>query len=398
MRGTAAWAVLALGLAACGGDDKGSDAPDEQMDAGLPDAGGGESCETATALTEAELLARGPHEAALIDLPLVDESRTTAANGSEPEMPTRSLPTKVWFPAAAGGGLAAGGPFPLIVWGHGLASSNAEATWLAEHLASHGYVFAAPQHPLGNLSTPEPARDLTNTPGDFSFVIDTLLAKSAAAGDTLEGAIDAERIVAGGYSNGAATATIATFHAELRDARVKALVAVALAGGFYGPELLASREVPWLEVHGELDAFSPVDPHATTLRTNASAPFWQALIPKGTHTGFSQVGQTLAQPDRLGCSFDEQRGDPVIDYEALGGTEAGFVLPPPPLPEGAITCADTDPLPESLTGKQQTDIARQVITAFLAMHVGPPGERASACAYLAAKVSAPDDSFTLFER
>jgi dienelactone hydrolase len=384
---------VALCLIACG-----SDAKKAADDTGEPDASSTAPCHGATALTKEELLADGPHEVALVDLPLVDESRTTEANGGHPEQPTRSLPTKVWFPADGSGKLAAGGPFPLIVWGHGLSSSNDENRWLAEHLATHGYVFAAPQHPLSNQSTTEPKRDLGNTPRDFSFVIDSLLAKNMAADDALYGAIDPDRVVAGGFSNGAATATITTFHPELRDARIKALVALVLAGGFYGPELLGSRDVPWLEVHGKLDAFQPYDPQATTLQENARAPFWQATILKGSHTGFSQVAQDLDQPDELGCAFDEHRGDPIPDYEEIGGTEVGFVLPPPPLPDGAITCANTDPLPDTLTGREQTDIARQVVTAFLAMHVGPEAGRDAACAFLAEKVATPDSSFTLFAR
>jgi dienelactone hydrolase len=396
MRGTAGvWAVVALCLVACGSDEK-PDSPHEHADAGAPDAGPPEPCNGATALTKAELLAAGPYEVGLVDLPLVDESRTTAANGSEPEKPSRDLPTKVWYPTD-GGKLAAGGPFPLIVWGHGLSSTNGEVQWLAEHLATKGYVFAAPQHPLSTQYTTDPQRDLANTPGDFSFVIDTLLEKSAATGDKLHGAIDAARIVAGGFSNGAATAAITTFHPDLRDARVTALVALALAGGFYGPELLASRDVPWLEVHGDYDAFSPYDPHATTLRTNPHAPFWQATILKGSHTGFSQVGQTLDQPDELGCTFDSRRGDPVVDYEAIGGAEAGFVIPPPATPDDAITCAHKN-LPDTLTGKEQTDIARQVVTAFLGMHVGPEAERDGSCAFLLEKVETPDSAFTLFAR
>jgi dienelactone hydrolase len=386
-------AALALGLWACGSDRVAEQEATEQFDAAVS-----ESCGGATPLTPDELLRTGPHGVRTLELRLVDESRPTSANGAQPALDSRSLPTRVWFPGE-GDALAAGGPFPLVVWSHSLASSNQDVVWLAEHLASRGYVVAAPLFPLSSVNAEAPTNaDLPNQPGDISFVIDSLLARSTSRGESLHAAIDAERIAVAGFSLGAATTILVTFLESLRDPRIKAAVSLASASGFYGKKLLGSRKVPLLALHGEFDAFAPYNPHATSLRENASAPFWLGTIVRGTHTGFSQAGIHLDQPDELACSFDSLRTDMTPLYQALGGREAGFVIPLPALPPGAITCATADPLPSSISGERQLQLSRLLVTAFLTMHLGPEEERDAACAFLHQAVREADDSFTLIAR
>ena len=44
---------------------------------------------------------------------------------------------------------APGGPFPGVVFSHGMAGHRRQSTFLCTHLASHGFVVASPDH-VGN--------------------------------------------------------------------------------------------------------------------------------------------------------------------------------------------------------------------------------------------------------
>jgi predicted dienelactone hydrolase len=48
------------------------------------------------------------------------------------------------------------GPYPLLIFSHGLAGIRAQNTSLMQHLASHGYVVAAIDHPYANVITVYP--------------------------------------------------------------------------------------------------------------------------------------------------------------------------------------------------------------------------------------------------
>src|SRR5262249_56793088 len=99
-----------------------------------------------------------------------------------PGAPERSLPTAVWYPTApdAGGPDAAlaseGRPFPLIVFGHALGSYDSQSTFLTTHLATHGYIVAAPTFPLSSLRAPGGATgaDVPAPAGAASLLLHTL--------------------------------------------------------------------------------------------------------------------------------------------------------------------------------------------------------------------------------
>ena len=67
------------------------------------------------------------------------------------------------------------------------------------------------------------------------------------------GAVDASRIGLAGFSLGALTTSLATFHPTLRDHRVRAAVAIGGPGCFFGEGLYDTVEVPLLMIHGDLD-------------------------------------------------------------------------------------------------------------------------------------------------
>src|SRR5205807_8770133 len=102
--------------------------------------------------------------------------------GPEP----RRLATVIRYPAAgprsgvdapAAAPARAGGPFPLVIFGHGFAVTPGPYARLLDAWARAGYVVAAPIFPLGNAHAPGGPNesDIVNQPRDMSVVISRLL-------------------------------------------------------------------------------------------------------------------------------------------------------------------------------------------------------------------------------
>jgi hypothetical protein len=121
-------------------------------------------------------LAPGPHPVGNVELEWVDASRPTAANGDYPGSSERSFPVALWYPEGARG------EHPLAVYSHGFVSSRYGGTYLAEHLASHGYVVVSADYPLTHVRAPggPNARDVVHQPADVSFLIDQAMALAGA--------------------------------------------------------------------------------------------------------------------------------------------------------------------------------------------------------------------------
>ncbi len=176
-----------------------------------------------------------PPGVATTTMTFVDSSRSTPSWAGSPEKPSRTLVTTIWYPeAGAGPGSRPGGPYPLIVFAHGLGGSPEGYRPLLTAWAAAGYVVAAPLFPLSSSQTPggPDGGDIGNQPGDMSFVIDRILHASAAGDGPLSGLVDPDEIGAAGHSNGAITTLGVVADSCCRDPRVKA--AVVMAGATEG--------------------------------------------------------------------------------------------------------------------------------------------------------------------
>lgn len=112
-------------------------------------------------------------------------------------------------------------PGPLTVMSHGFAADRRFFTYLAEHLASHGFTVVAVEHPGSNVSAiarllaPEPdltqapsrilpASEFLDRPQDISFVLDEL-AELNESSLTLQGRLNTEEVMFLGHSLGGYT-------------------------------------------------------------------------------------------------------------------------------------------------------------------------------------------------
>jgi fermentation-respiration switch protein FrsA (DUF1100 family) len=161
----------------------------------------------------------------------VDTSRSTPSWDAMSGKPSRTLVTTIWYPARASGSVAAAGngPYPLIVFAHGLGASPQDYQQLLTAWAAAGYVVAAPLFPLSSSQTPggPDGGDIGNQPGDMSFVVDQVLHASAAPNGSLSGLVDPNEIGAAGHSNGAITTLGLVANSCCLDTRIKAAVVMA---------------------------------------------------------------------------------------------------------------------------------------------------------------------------
>ncbi|MCM4076928.1 alpha/beta hydrolase family protein [Paractinoplanes hotanensis] len=149
----------------------------------------------------------------------------------------RPLPTTVWLPKGEG-------PFPLILFSHGLGGKPSHYRELVTAWARAGFVVAAPAYPHTSASAAEfNVLDVINQPADASYVITETLAELGAT-------VDDSRIAAAGHSAGGVT-TIGLFSGT-RDERLRA--GVVLAGRQILPQPFIGPDAPLLFVHGRRDA------------------------------------------------------------------------------------------------------------------------------------------------
>lgn len=214
----------------------------------------------------------------------------------------RDVPARVYAPASGTG------PFPVIVFSHGLGGSRMGYSYLGEYWASQGFVSVHVQHLGSDSAVVRPVwkmagamRDLKNylnRPKDVSFAIDQITAMNAAPGPW-HGKFDLQRIGVAGHSFGAYTAmaiagadpSLPSGEVEkLSDPRVKAVVAMSV------PHLrqqdFANVHVPALHFTGTEDKIQIIGADSVAYRRlpydKSPGPNTYLVIFKGgTHMSFS---------------------------------------------------------------------------------------------------------------
>ncbi len=283
---------------------------------------------------------RGPHEVSYQSIRWADTSRSTAANREFKGVGVRELKGGIWFPADK-----QGAPFPLVVYSHGYMSQYKEGQYILQFLASHGYVAVSADFPLSNGSAPGGAviSDVVNQPGDISFLIDQMLARSQQADNPLHGSVDRDRIAVVGLSLGGLSTELAAFDAKRKDPRIRAAVSMAGPSQFFTPEFFAGNGIPFMYIGGTADAIVPYRENAQPIpKEDKNAVL--VTLESGSHVGFIDMAPTvfrwLDNPDKLGCtglmrglkSAQESNGGKPLPTlgELIGGAGVDATASTPP--------------------------------------------------------------------
>lgn len=340
----------------------------------------------------ASRLQPGPLAVATLDTVFVDSTRPTAANGDYAGSGERELEATIWYPDDR-----EYGPYPLLVYSHGFSSSSREAAYLAQHLASLGYVVVAADFPLTNMRAPggPQVKDVVNQPEDVSFLIDSLLQFSADADHTLHGQIDPGRIGALGLSLGGLTTTLAVFHPELHDPRIRAAISIAGPTFVFTPTFYRHRSsLPFLMLAGDIDALVPYAVNAAPVPEQVPGGELVTLR-AGSHTGFAgpaAVMRWLHNPDAVGCWIVQRNAGDAMEepwFDLIGPSEMGLDY------AAEADLCTLDPLPEAMNTLRQQMITRVAVSSFFEREFSRsvPG-RAAAARYLRQILPAELDDVT----
>lgn len=182
------------------------------------------------------------------------------------------------YNAERGAAPSAAGPFPLILFSHGFASFRLQSTELLRHLASWGFVVAAPDHPSRDLAAQLGAA-APNPPGAVDDLRSTrTLMEIEAVEGSLAGVIDATQVVLAGHSAGGSTVL-----EMASDAGV--LAYISLAAGAGAADL---PDMPSLFMAGETDGIIAASQTAEAFG-RAPSPSWLWKIPDAGHLVFTDL-------------------------------------------------------------------------------------------------------------
>lgn len=245
---------------------------------------------TAPTTSTTTVVAARPFAVERTELVVEDTSRPTAAvpDHGLPERPTRTIPLLVLAPAGDG-------PFPIVVFAHGVNSSGPAYETFLTRIAEAGYVVVAPTFPLSNGPDGQ-IFDYTNQPGDVYFALDAVVARAEDPDDPLSGRVDGDVVALAGHSLGAMTTVGAAFHSCCADPRVDA--AVLLSGvepPFPGGDYDARPPTPLLLAHGALDPTIGIA-GSEGLAAVATGPVAFLRFPAGSHSDIlvNEAGELLA--------------------------------------------------------------------------------------------------------
>jgi len=318
----------------------------------------------------AAFLEPGRYGVGVRTLPLVDTSRPTPAHGDVPALPSRTLTTEIWYPTDPHAGAplrdapAARGRFPLVLNSHGYSDIRTGEAYIAEALASRGYVVASPDFPLTNLgSRPRDPADVYNQPGDVRFVLDRVLELARTHDAWLSGRVDRHRIGASGLSYGGLTTLLVGFHPTLRDRRIRAAATLAPAACALGPAFYRAARLPLLLIQGTQDLLVPIEANSARVYAEARSPRELVVLENATHTAFSGlVGIPLqtSYDATLGCpAVVQEFGTNWARLQALDDPANGIALAGCNLP-----CIAPVPPNAPMQAPRQHDLSRAAVVAF----------------------------------
>ena len=268
------------------------------------------------------------------------------AEGLEPRQYTLAgIPGPESDVALADAPIASSKTHHLLVFSHGYGGISTQSIGLMEILASHGFIVASPEHTGNSQVSGDDTFDeaAANRVPDVSFVIDTMLSRSADSQDLFYDSIEQEGIGVLGNSFGAMTAigTAAGWAGTDLDPRVDAILPVSgvidaelqsddrpSPNAGFTQEQLERITVPTMLMGGTEDVNVLLENNAIAFNQIVNAPVvYRVDIIGATHTHFANVCQFGEFLIDLGIGPEQWpilAADLIEPYEATCGPD---VLP-----------------------------------------------------------------------
>ena len=279
--------------------------------------------------------------------------------------------SRVLYPANAFEGarpVTTKGSFPIVLFSHGFAGYPEQSVAITTHLASWGFVVAAPDHverSLDGLLGTAAAGIPTST--DTNVLKATLAAATAASADPglLHGLVDATRATVIGHSAGAGAA----YSLASDDPQIKAFISYSVGFGGQGGPAPAAPKQPGMVMLGTKDGI--IEPASSrAVYQGMNPPKYLVQIADAGHLVFSDI-----------CLIGRSSG-------GITGIARALKLPIPEslLKLGSDGCTSDHPLPE-----KSFAAINQLSVAFLrwALHIDkqPVGLDTTAVAALGSAVT-----------
>jgi predicted dienelactone hydrolase len=284
--------------------------------------------------------------------------------------PLSSYQRFVWTHSCQNGAVAAGGPFPVLLFNPAIDGRRTQSTFLMEELASYGYIVFALDHPYSTgpieladgtvLGTPpspiEPLGQigfdrayqilnrLVNTQtADTLFVLNTLEQWNRAPSNLFYGRLDLDRIGTLGHSLGGSVAA----ETAVVDPRIRAvfdmsgpLLSRARSTGVTTPFFFMTEHVPLLNAaqlarlrpDARVDAEMDVADFKVLMPMLAEHGEYYAELPTGNHASFTDR-PSFSPYVRFGGSdpAETARLDPIIRQYAVAFFQQTLRGQPAPL-------------------------------------------------------------------
>lgn len=207
----------------------------------------------------------------------------------------RTLPTEIWYPAKKAGrdAVPLSKSYPLILMAHGFCGSRLNYEYLTTHLASQGFVVAAPDF-TGETSADCDAGQVTaafdDTPADLSFVCRVL---HDTSGPLRQWAAHVRGFPTGlvGHSLGGRAVVVA----GSTDSAFSTIV--GLAPAVQGADAAMTDVTPkraWMIMGGTADALVPYTGWTVPFFDGLHRPAFLVRVTNGTHGGFSDQDSHLS--------------------------------------------------------------------------------------------------------
>ncbi len=246
----------------------------------------------------------------------------------------RFIPIDIYWGSADGQGVPVDDA-PLVVISHGFAADRRFLSYLAEHLATHGAVVVAIEHPKSNIDwvasiatghNPEsllPASEFIDRPKDVSFVLDRLEVINQRS-PRLRGRLNTSKVTIIGHSLGGYTAfalaggemdieevrqfcqqrhpwqrtpadwfqcSVARLPEQkfqLQDTRIQQVIALnPISGRLFGKQGLSKINIPTLIFSATQDAVTPPVEHQLKAFQQIRGPKYLLTAIGGTHLSVS---------------------------------------------------------------------------------------------------------------